>query len=77
MRTPTEDDILVALLLYGDKLPMTIAEKTGRHPKSISRYVPSLVDEGLVVEVGRSVYGLTPEGYAEARSVMRRRADRS
>lgn len=74
MRAPTEEDVLVGLLLSGDSLPLAIAERFDRHPRSISRSVSDLVDEGLVVEKYRSVYALTPEGYREARRVLRRRA---
>jgi Mn-dependent DtxR family transcriptional regulator len=73
--SPVGEDILVALLLVGDSLPITIAEVTGPHPGSVSRTMPDLVDAGLVVEKHRSVYALTPEGYAAARGILRRRAD--
>ena len=68
--TPTERDILLGLLLVGDALPVTIASSVGRHPRSVSRSVPTLVDAGLVVEKDRSVYALTPAGFAEARRVL-------
>lgn len=72
--SPTESDILVSLLLMGDSLPITIAEASGRHPRSVSRSVSNLVDDGLVAEKHRSVYSLTPTGYAEARRLLRDRA---
>ena len=74
-RPPTESDILVGLLLIDDALPREIAEAAGRHPRSVSRSVSELVDEGLVVEKGRSVFALTPEGYAEARGIIRERVE--
>jgi predicted transcriptional regulator len=74
-RPPTESDILVGLLLIDDALPREIAEAVGRHPRSVSRSVSELVDEGLVVEKGRSVFALTPEGYAEARGIIRERTE--
>jgi Mn-dependent DtxR family transcriptional regulator len=74
--SPTEADILVALLLIGDALPLSIAEITGRHPRSVSRSVPKLVDRGLVVEKHRSVYVLTPRGYRKARRLVRQRSER-
>lgn len=73
--TPTERDILLGALLVGDRLPITIAEATGRHPKSVSRSVPSLVELGLVAQ-DRSVITLTPEGYAEARRILREEASK-
>ena len=76
-RPPTESDILVGLLLIDDALPREIAETVGRHPRSVSRSVPELLDEGLLVEKGRSVYALTPEGYAAARGIIRERAEGS
>lgn len=75
-RPPTESDILVGLLLIDDALPREIAEAVGRHPRSVSRSVSELIDEGLVVEKGRSVYALTPAGYAEARGIVRDRVER-
>lgn len=68
--TPTEADILLSLLLVGDSLPITIANASGRHPRSVSRSVPKLVDQGLVVQKDRSVYALTPIGYARARGLL-------
>jgi len=76
-RPPTESDILVGLLLIGDSLPREIAETVGRHLRSVSRSVPELLDDGLVVEKGRSVYALTPEGFAVARGIVRERAEDS
>ena len=73
--SPTGEDILVALLLVGDALPITIADVMGRHPASVSRSVPDLVDRGLVVEKHRSVYALTPTGYREARRLLDDRAE--
>jgi len=74
-RPPTESDVLVGLLLIDDALPREIAEVVGRHPRSVSRSVSELVDEGLVVEKGRSVFALTPEGYREAREIIRDRTE--
>ena len=73
--SPTESDILVSLLLLGDSLPITITEASGRHPRSVSRSVPPLVEAGLVVEKHRSVYALTPTGYSEARRLLGERAE--
>lgn len=73
--TPTERDTLLAILLVGDRLPVEIAEAAGRHPKSVSRSVPSLVDLGLVVQA-KSIPVLTPKGYAEARRILREETSR-
>jgi Mn-dependent DtxR family transcriptional regulator len=77
MRPPTERDILLCLLLAGDSLPITIGTLMGRHTKSVSRSIQPLIDDGLIVEKDRGVYALTPEGYAEARRVLTRRAEDS
>lgn len=77
MRSPTENDILVVLLLHGERQPQTISEKADRHPRSISRSISNLTEEGLVMELGRSNYGLTIEGYSEARELMSRRVERA
>jgi Mn-dependent DtxR family transcriptional regulator len=77
MRPPTERDILLCLLLTGDSLPITIGTLMGRHTKSVSRSIQPLIDDGLIVEKDRGVYALTPEGYAEARRVLTRRAEDS
>lgn len=77
MRPPTEDDILLCLLLTGDSLPITIGNLMGRHTKSISRSIPPLIEDGLVVEKDRGVYALTPDGHAEAQRVLTRRAEDS
>lgn len=68
---PTERSILLGLLMVGDALPVTIAEAGGVHARSVSRSMPNLVELGFVVEKDRSVYALTPRGYAEARRVLR------
>jgi len=73
--TPTESDILIGLLILGDSLPVTIADWSGAHPRSVSRRLPQLVDSGLVVEKDRSVYCLTPSGYSAARGLLRERAE--
>jgi len=72
-RPPTESEILLGLLLIGDSQPGEIAEEFGRHPGSISRSIPKLVEDRLVVEKGRSTYALTPDGYCLARRVLKRR----
>jgi predicted transcriptional regulator len=64
---------LIALVLIGDSLPITIADQIDAHPRSVSRSIQGLVDDGYVVEKDRSVYSLTPEGFREGRALIRRR----
>jgi len=73
--SPVERDILAGLLLLGDSIPLSVAELTDRHPKSVSRSVSELEEAGLVVEKHRAVYALTPSGYRRARAEIRRRAE--
>ena len=73
--SPTEGDVLVGLLILGDSIPLGIAEWSGAHPKSVNRSVSDLLDRGLIVRKHRAAYGLTPEGYAAARSELKRRAE--
>lgn len=69
MLSPVERDILHHLLTGGDDVPGNIAEATDRHPKSVSKRLPDLVDEGLIRNKGRGVYTLTPSGVSLARSL--------
>lgn len=70
--SPVEREILIGLLLLGDSLPVDLAEVGDRNPRSVSRSVSNLVDQGLVVnKSGRHVYALTVEGWREAVAIVR------
>jgi predicted transcriptional regulator len=71
--SPVEEESLLALLLIGDSLPVTISEFIDRHPASVSRSVARLGDRDLVVEKDRAVYSLSIEGYSVARGILRER----
>lgn len=60
---------LVDLLLNGDNVPSNIAENTGHHPKSVSKRLGILEDDGLVENKGSGVYSLTLEGISVARKL--------
>lgn len=70
---PTEEEILLHLLLIGDSLPVDIAEAYGRHPSSIQRSLATLLDLGLVARRPRAKYTLTVDGWREARRVLAQR----
>lgn len=73
---PTAEEALIVLLMHGDVNPGYIANEVDRHPASISRTLPELVEKSLVVpKSSKGPYTLTPEGYQKARSVMMRRIE--
>lgn len=67
MLSPVARDALVDLLIHGDNVPSNIAANTDRHPKSVSKRLSDLEDDGLVENKGSGVYALTLEGIAIAR----------
>jgi Mn-dependent DtxR family transcriptional regulator len=68
-RAPTEREILAALRDHGDNVPGNLADLTGRHPKSVSRSLSRLEEDGYVRNKGRGVYTLTDEGREAADQV--------
>ena len=64
-----ERAILRHLLLRGDDRPINIAESEGVHRVSVSRSMPDLVEEGLVIGKGNGVYRLSNDGLIVARNI--------
>jgi Mn-dependent DtxR family transcriptional regulator len=68
MLPPTKLEILKDLQVNGDNVPANIAENIDRHPKYVTRSLTELEDDGYVINKGRGVYTLSPDGREVARS---------
>jgi predicted transcriptional regulator len=71
MLTSVEREVLVDLLIHGDNGPKNIADNIERHNTSVSRDLAELAEEDLVVNKGRGVWSLEPDGVQFARSIKR------
>lgn len=60
--TPTEQAILIDLLIFNDDKAENIANRTGYHRNSITRSAKGLLDSGHIVNKGGGVYRLTDQG---------------
>jgi Mn-dependent DtxR family transcriptional regulator len=70
-RSPVQQTILRHLLIEGDDLPSNIAGEKGPHPRSVSRSLSQLADNGLVREKANAVYTLTAPGTKVAAQLVR------
>ena len=68
--SPTEQAILVDLLIFDDDKSENIANRTGFHRNSVSRSAKSLVEEDHVVNKGGGVYRLTEKGRQAAAGLV-------
>jgi len=66
--TPTEREILRYLQLNGDDIPANVADGIGRHSKYVTQKMRDLEDRGYLVNKGRGVYTLSPDGREWVRS---------
>lgn len=60
--TPTEMEILRDLQQNGDNVPANVADNIDRHAKYVIVKLSDLADRGLVLNKGRGVYTLSPDG---------------
>jgi Mn-dependent DtxR family transcriptional regulator len=60
--SPIGEAIIRALEEHGDNVPGNIAELIDYHPKSVSRGLNDLAEEGYVRNKGRGVWTVTPSG---------------
>jgi predicted transcriptional regulator len=68
--TPTQQAILVDLLVHGDDKAANIGSRTGHHRNSISRSMTALSEESLVVDKGGGVYRPTEDGVEAAQGLI-------
>ena len=68
--TPTEQAILVDLLVWGDDRAANIGNRTGFHRNSVSRSAKSLVESGHITNKGEGVYSLTDSGRQASRGLI-------
>lgn len=61
LQLPT-DRMILEELLKGQNLGANIADDIDRHQKTVTKRLNQLEDYGLVDNVGRGVYGVTPRG---------------
>ena len=71
----SEQDILVCLLVTGDAPPKLIADRTGRHSKTVSDRLSELDSLGLVRNKGYGSWSLTRDGVRYARAILEDRRD--
>jgi predicted transcriptional regulator len=68
--TPTEQAILIDLLIWGDDRAANIANRTGFHRNSVSRSAKSLIESGHISNKGEGVYQMTDSGIDAARGLI-------
>ncbi len=68
--TPTQQAILVDLLVHGDDKAANIGSRTGHHRNSISRSLTPLAEESYIVNKGGGVYRLTEDGIEAAQGLI-------
>lgn len=68
--TPTEQGILIDLLVWGDDKAENIGNRAGFHRNSVSRSAKSLVEDGYIKNKGGGVYTLTDSGRDAARGLI-------
>ncbi len=68
--TPTQQAILVDLLVWGDDKADNIGSRTGYHRNSVSRSAADLVESGHILNKGGGVYQLTDSGLSAARGLV-------
>ncbi len=70
MFTGVERSILIELLEVGNLSPSVLAERTGHHPKSVSKRLSKLEDDGYVENLN-GVWALTTSGVRAAQALER------
>lgn len=70
MLTGVDKSILIELHDVGNLSPSILADRTGHHPKSISKRLSVLEDEELVENLG-GVWALTVSGTRTAQGLLR------
>lgn len=68
--TPTEQAILIDLLIFNDDKAENIANRTGYHRNSITRSAKGLIDDGQIINKGGGVYRLTEQGRSAATGLV-------
>jgi len=72
MFTGVDKSILTELLEVGNLSPSVLADRTGHHPKSVSKRLSQLEDDGFVENLG-GVWALTTSGVRAAQALERDR----
>ena len=70
MFTGVDESIITELHDVGNLSPSILADRTGHHPKSISKRLSVLEDDGFVENLG-GVWALTISGTRAAQSLKR------
>lgn len=70
MFTDVEESILTELLAAGNLSPSVLSDRTPHHPKSISKRLAKLEEDGLVENLG-GVWALTVPGVRAAQALNR------
>lgn len=68
--TPTEQAILVDLLVFDDDKAENIGNRTGYHRNSVSRSAKNLLESGHIANKGGGVYRLTDSGRQAAAGLI-------
>jgi predicted transcriptional regulator len=68
--SPTEQSILVDLVVFGADKAENISNRTGYHRNSISRSISPLVEQGHLRNKGGGVYELTQAGREAGRGLV-------
>jgi len=61
LQLPT-DELILTELQHGRNLGANIADEIDRHNKTVTKRLIQLEDYGLVENIGRGVYEITPQG---------------
>jgi len=69
--TPTQQAILIDLLVFGDDKASNIGNRTDHHRNSISRSLQPLAEDSYVSNKGDGVYTLTDKGREAAQGLIR------
>lgn len=62
MKAPVDEDILYQIDQHGNLNPQVLEEYTDFKADWISKRCQVLVDKGLLVQLGRGLFGITPLG---------------
>ena len=69
--TPVQRAILVDLLVHHDDKAENIANRTGYHRNTVSKYMKGLVNDSYIAPKGGGVYRLSDKGTEAAQGLIR------